>query len=169
VAGGNPALPSDGRSEKLRYRAGHRLAHRADVLLGELAQEHFVEGPPGWGIRVATDRAFGVANATRRITHDVGDIRSVVEFVHHGLAVAIAPPFVVLPGDEWWPCRYATTRRSSSPRWLARAIASPARRPASCSRSCAAWQGRTMATEPAPESRPAAVALGSPGVKSRAG
>lgn len=69
----------------------HRLAERGSVALAELADEPFVETPPGWGLRQATDRAFAIAGCERRSRFEVNDVGSIVEFVRHGLAVALLP------------------------------------------------------------------------------
>src|SRR5262249_45132712 len=46
---------------------GHPLAGRAAVALEELARETFADGPPGWGTRIANERAFAVAGVRRNI------------------------------------------------------------------------------------------------------
>ncbi len=38
-----------------------------------------------------TDRAFAAAGLTRRVEFELGDISSVIDFVRHGLAVALVP------------------------------------------------------------------------------
>src|SRR5207248_7332851 len=45
--------------------ATHPLAKRSTVALAALAGEPLVEFPEGWGIRMATDRAFQAAGVTR--------------------------------------------------------------------------------------------------------
>ncbi|MGX6449427.1 LysR family transcriptional regulator, partial [Patulibacter sp. S7RM1-6] len=74
----------------LAVPAAHRLARRASVALAELADERFVDVPPGWA-RVVTDRAFAAAGVTRRVAYELGDMGSVIDFVRHGLAVALVP------------------------------------------------------------------------------
>lgn len=69
---------------------GHRLARRAAVSLSELVDERFVDVPPEWA-RVVTDRAFAAAGLTRHVEFELGDISSVIDFVRHGLAVALVP------------------------------------------------------------------------------
>lgn len=71
---------------------GHRLAKRESVALGELADEPFVDGPPGWGIRTVTDRAFAAADAGRTLRFEINDSESIVQFVAAGLAIALLPP-----------------------------------------------------------------------------
>ncbi len=85
---------------RLVVPAGHRLAERASVALAELEDEPFVDGPPDWGSRIATDRAFAAAGRSRAIAYEVADMAGLAEFVHYGLAVAIIPPAMVDPGAE---------------------------------------------------------------------
>jgi DNA-binding transcriptional LysR family regulator len=73
---------------------GHPLVGRADVDLGELADETFVELPAGWGTRMATDRAFDAAGVRRTIEFEVNDTTSLLEFVREGLAIAVLPPSI---------------------------------------------------------------------------
>lgn len=74
----------------LAVPSGHRLARRASVALAELEGERFVDVPPEWA-RVVTDRAFAAAGLTRRVEFELGDTGSVIDFVRHGLAVALVP------------------------------------------------------------------------------
>lgn len=76
----------------LACAATHRLAGRDSVGLSELADEPFVDGPQGWGIRLATDQLFTGAAITRTLRYEVNDSLSIVEFVAAGLAVALLPP-----------------------------------------------------------------------------
>ncbi len=85
---------------QLLVPAGHRLAGRASVELGALADEPFADGPAGWGIRMGIDRAFAAANATRRVVYTMSELRSLVEFVHYGLAVTILPRELITPADD---------------------------------------------------------------------
>jgi DNA-binding transcriptional LysR family regulator len=75
--------------------ADHPLADRTSVELSELTGEPFAEAPPDWGIRMASDRAFASAGIERRVVYEVADVAMVLDFVQHGLAVAIVPPSVV--------------------------------------------------------------------------
>jgi DNA-binding transcriptional LysR family regulator len=79
---------------------GHPLAARGEVDLRALADEPFAEFPEGWGTRMATDRAFAAAGVARTIVYEVNDVASVVEFVSHGLAVAVIAPSLVVAGDD---------------------------------------------------------------------
>ncbi|RKQ86055.1 DNA-binding transcriptional LysR family regulator [Solirubrobacter pauli] len=82
----------------LGVHTGHRLADRADVDFATLAEETFADGPPKWGTRVAADRAFAAAGLERRVTLEINDTRTVIDFVRHGVAVAfLAPSFVREP------------------------------------------------------------------------
>jgi DNA-binding transcriptional LysR family regulator len=70
---------------------GHRLAGSQTVSLIELAAERFVEMPEGWGVRIATDRAFAAAGIRRTVSFELNDSASVIEFVREGLGVALLP------------------------------------------------------------------------------
>jgi DNA-binding transcriptional LysR family regulator len=77
----------------------HPLAARASVDLADLARESLIDVPEGWGVRAAIDRAFTGAGIRRAEPFEVGDIASSVDFVRHGLGVAIMPPSAAA-GDE---------------------------------------------------------------------
>jgi DNA-binding transcriptional LysR family regulator len=78
---------------------GHRLAGRASVALADLDGERFVDVPPEWGTRTGTDAAFTAAGLTRDVAFDLNDTGSVVDFVRHGLAIALIPASFVGPSD----------------------------------------------------------------------
>jgi DNA-binding transcriptional LysR family regulator len=46
---------------------GHPLASRHPVTLGRLAEEPFIDFPPGWGNRAVVDRAFAAAGRERQV------------------------------------------------------------------------------------------------------
>ena len=73
----------------------HRLAGRKEIELTELQDEPFADGPHGWGLRMASDRAFSLARANRNVVFEMNDLASLIDFVREGLAVAILAPSVV--------------------------------------------------------------------------
>jgi DNA-binding transcriptional LysR family regulator len=73
---------------------GHTLALRDSVSIEELRDEAFVDGPPGWGIRIVTDEVFAAAGIRRTLRFEVNDSQSIVQFVAEGLAVALLPPSI---------------------------------------------------------------------------
>jgi DNA-binding transcriptional LysR family regulator len=75
--------------------AAHPLAGRGEVDLADLAAEPFVDLPRGWGTNMASSRAFAAAGVERDVAFEVNDTGSVVEYVRHGLAVALLPPSLV--------------------------------------------------------------------------
>jgi DNA-binding transcriptional LysR family regulator len=79
--------------------AGHPLAGRASVRIGELAGLDFVDSPVGYGNRTVADRAFAAAALTRRVTIEITDIATGPDFVRHGLGVALLPRFALGQGD----------------------------------------------------------------------
>jgi DNA-binding transcriptional LysR family regulator len=75
--------------------ATHPLAKQKAVSLAALAGEPLVEFPEGWGIRMATDRAFQAAGVTRTTTYEINDTASLIGFVRHGLALSILPASLI--------------------------------------------------------------------------
>ncbi|HEX4703533.1 MAG TPA: LysR family transcriptional regulator [Pseudonocardiaceae bacterium] len=73
------------------------LCHPAHPLAGtvvdwaDLAEETFVDFHPDWGARQVTDRAFGEAGVSRRVTLEVNDVHSLLDLVDHGLGMAMVP------------------------------------------------------------------------------
>jgi DNA-binding transcriptional LysR family regulator len=70
---------------------GHPLASCETVTLTDLAAERFVDLPEGWGVRMATDRAFAAAGVPRTVSFELNDSASVIDFVREGLGVALLP------------------------------------------------------------------------------
>jgi len=71
--------------------ARHPLADRPAVQLDELANETFVDFPPGWGNRTVSDRAFAAAGLDRQVPFEVADYASAAALVRYGLGVAFMP------------------------------------------------------------------------------
>ncbi|MFF5760490.1 LysR family transcriptional regulator [Streptomyces longwoodensis] len=80
--------------------AGHPLARRERVSIGDLAGLDFVDSPVGYGNRAVADRAFAAASATRRVAVEITDIGTGVDFVRHGLGVALLPRFALRPAAD---------------------------------------------------------------------
>jgi DNA-binding transcriptional LysR family regulator len=86
-------------SQVLAVPAGHPLARRRTVAVTDLADEDFVDFPPGYASRAVTDQAFAAAKIERRVAVEVSGMENAADFVRHGVGVAILPPFAV-DGDE---------------------------------------------------------------------
>ena len=71
--------------------ARHPLARQRAVRLEELADETFVDFPPGWGNRTVSDRAFAAAGLDRQVPFEVADYGSAAALVRYGLGVAFMP------------------------------------------------------------------------------
>jgi DNA-binding transcriptional LysR family regulator len=69
----------------------HPLAGRRGVTLAQLADEDFVDFPPGWGNRTVADRAFGAAGLDRRVPFEVTEFTSAAGLVRNGLGIAFIP------------------------------------------------------------------------------
>ena len=70
---------------------GHPLAGQHGVTLAQLAEEDFVDFPPGWGNRTVADRAFAAAGLDRRVPFEVTEFISAAGLVRNGLGIAFVP------------------------------------------------------------------------------
>jgi DNA-binding transcriptional LysR family regulator len=95
VPPGLELIPLASEAIMLAVPAGHPLAGRTDVELPALRDETLVDLPTGWGIRMAVDRSFAAAGATRSITYEVNDTATMVDFIRDGLAVGMLPRSLV--------------------------------------------------------------------------
>ena len=97
----------------------HPLAEREAVSIRELADLDFIDSPVGYGNRAVADRAFAAAVVPRRVSIEITDIATSVDFVRHGLGVALLPRFTlddavgvctmaVTGADLDWPLSVAT-------------------------------------------------------------
>lgn len=96
---GLPGPPPDGvrllplatEEMVLLCHAGHRLAERDTVDLAALVEEDFVDFSGDWGARRVNDQSFARAGAERRVSVEVNDVHTLLDFVHQGLGVALVP------------------------------------------------------------------------------
>jgi DNA-binding transcriptional LysR family regulator len=70
-------------------RPDHPLAGRKRIRLRSLAGEDFVGAPKGSVSNDALDRVFASAGQQRRVPFEVNDILTILDFVAHGLGVAL--------------------------------------------------------------------------------
>ncbi|WP_411699832.1 LysR family transcriptional regulator [Conyzicola sp.] len=70
---------------------GHPLAFRTSVTLRDLADQKFVDTPPGFGNRVVIERAFAEAGINRVVGTVVSDLTEVPRFVAADLGIAVVP------------------------------------------------------------------------------
>ena len=84
----------------LAVPVGHPLAGRASVKLALLRDETMVDLPAGWGVRMAVDRSFAAAGATRSIAFEVNDTATMVEFIRNALAIGMLPRSLVEVEDQ---------------------------------------------------------------------
>lgn len=75
----------------LACSAGHPLAERESVTLGELEDQIFVDFYPGCLTRDRTDVALTAAGVHRRVAFEVNDAHSLLDFVAGGLGIAVVP------------------------------------------------------------------------------
>ena len=69
----------------------HPLATKSRVHLATLAGATFVDFPPGWGTRMASDLVFAAAQVDREVAFELNDTAGVVEFARAGLGLALLP------------------------------------------------------------------------------
>ncbi|WP_133799896.1 LysR family transcriptional regulator [Kribbella caucasensis] len=79
----------------LAVPTGHRLARRRSLKLAELADESFVDFPPGFGTRTLIDQRFEAAGIERQVVVEALGIENGVQFVRHGVGLGILPGYAV--------------------------------------------------------------------------
>ncbi|MFF5231621.1 LysR family transcriptional regulator [Dactylosporangium sp. NPDC000521] len=131
-AAGTASVSAAGRaSESAAGRASESAAGRASVSLADLADEPFVDSPPGYGNRTEVDRGFAAAGLQRRVALEVADIGTVADYVRNGLGVALIPRFAVGSGDGLVTLPVAGARL----RWTFSVATASARRPSAAVRA----------------------------------
>jgi DNA-binding transcriptional LysR family regulator len=73
----------------------HPLAGRTEVPIADLAGLDFIDSPVGYGNRAVADRAFAAAAVPRRVTLEMSDIFTGVDYVRNGLGIALLPKHVL--------------------------------------------------------------------------
>lgn len=73
----------------------HRLAGSGSVSLRDVYTEPFVDVPTGFGSRRITDSAFGSLALNRNVQIEVAEIDTAVDYVQHGLGLALLPEFTL--------------------------------------------------------------------------
>ncbi|HEY0279943.1 MAG TPA: LysR substrate-binding domain-containing protein [Solirubrobacterales bacterium] len=68
---------------------GHRLRTRARAT--SLAEEVFVDFPPGYGLREQTDHCFAEAGIDRKVGFEVVRVEEMIRFATLGLGIAVLP------------------------------------------------------------------------------
>ncbi len=63
--------------------------------LADLADEAFVDFPPGFGTRTLIDQAFEAAGIARHVVVEALGIENGVQFVAHGVGLGILPGYAV--------------------------------------------------------------------------
>lgn len=79
----------------LAVPVGHRLARRRSVRVADLADEAFVDFPPGFGTRTLIDQKFEAAGIERRVVVEAIGIENGVQFLSHGVGLGILPGYAV--------------------------------------------------------------------------
>ncbi|MGE5292068.1 MAG: LysR substrate-binding domain-containing protein [Micromonosporaceae bacterium] len=81
-------------------QAQTRQAEHAGVTLSRLAEERFVDFPPGWGNRAVVDRAFAAEGLERQVPFEVADFGAATGLVRLGLAIAFLPATAAAAHDD---------------------------------------------------------------------
>jgi DNA-binding transcriptional LysR family regulator len=87
------AVPIASSPMVLVLPSGHPLDRSRSVSLTDLADEEFIDLPPGYASRQIVDDAFAAAGVERRVIIEVSDIGTAAEYVTNGLGVAVLPEF----------------------------------------------------------------------------
>lgn len=66
----------------------------------ELADEPFIDLPPGFCNRIRTDNDFRRAGVTRTIAVEVSDITTIPGYVESGIGLALVPPLAAEDGHR---------------------------------------------------------------------
>ncbi|MBB5960462.1 DNA-binding transcriptional LysR family regulator [Saccharothrix tamanrassetensis] len=69
----------------------HPLADRDAVTMRDIAEETFIDMPPGFGQRAVVDEAFARHAQTRTVLVEVTDLTTIPAYVAQGLGVAVLP------------------------------------------------------------------------------
>ncbi|MFJ3778964.1 LysR family transcriptional regulator [Streptomyces sp. NPDC090075] len=77
---------------RLMVAADHPLAGRESVAPHEVADEAFIDLPPGFCNRIRSDNDFRRAGITRTIAVEVADLSTIPGYVEAGLGLALVPP-----------------------------------------------------------------------------
>ncbi|MFF0050749.1 LysR family transcriptional regulator [Streptomyces sp. NPDC005498] len=125
--------------------ADHALAGRRSVRIAELDGMAFVDSPVGYGNRSIVDRAFTAASLSRRVAIEITDIATGVEFVRHGLGVALLPRFVLGGLDG-----VGTLKVDDADLDWPLSLAAPSNRPASAAARAMTVLARAFLLGPAP-------------------
>jgi DNA-binding transcriptional LysR family regulator len=79
--------------------AGHELASRAAITLADLADEHFVDAPAGFGNRDVLDAALGARGIVRDVRAEATETSAIPVFVANGLGIALLPELLIPPSE----------------------------------------------------------------------
>ncbi|GAA2882784.1 putative transcriptional regulator, LysR family protein [Actinoplanes cyaneus] len=78
---------------------GHELASRASITLADLADEHFVDAPAGFGNRDVLDAALGARGIVRDVRAEATETSAIPVFVANGLGIALLPELLIPPSE----------------------------------------------------------------------
>jgi len=97
---------------------GHPLRHRSQVALDELADEHLVTTPVGYGYRTLVDGLLRDAGVPMQVSFESQDLATIEGLVAAGLGVALVPePFAGQSGTVGIPLTAEAARRTIGLTW----------------------------------------------------
>jgi DNA-binding transcriptional LysR family regulator len=85
---------------RLLVPTGHPLAEQTAVSPAALADEPFIDLPPGFCNRIRTDNDFRRAGIARTIAVEVSDITTIPGYVESGIGLALVPPLAAEDGHR---------------------------------------------------------------------
>lgn len=80
--------------------ADHELARRGQLRLRDLADEHFVDAPQGFGNRDVLDAALSARGIVRDVRAEVTETSAIPVFVATGIGIALLPELLIPPSVD---------------------------------------------------------------------
>lgn len=109
----------------------HPLASEPAVSLARLADETFIDFPPGWGNRAVVERAFAGAGLERQVLYEAAGFAAAAGLVRHRLGLAFLPASAAAGAGDLARVRVA----DSALVWQVSVAAPAARRVAAAARA----------------------------------
>jgi DNA-binding transcriptional LysR family regulator len=125
----------------LVLRRDHPLAEHEAVELDLLGDEVFVGGPPGSMANAAIDRVLESTRVDRALRIEVNQVSGMLDFVEHGLGVALLPEYVI---DDR-PALTTVALADPTMRWTVGSVSAPPAKASGPTRALLALVDEAMA------------------------